>query len=47
MLGGARHLIWDTGMWMDKKAATNLAWATIAGSLVLTLLVWIIAYAIR
>jgi succinate dehydrogenase / fumarate reductase cytochrome b subunit len=47
MLGGVRHLIWDTGAWMDKKTATNLAWATIAGSLTLTLLVWGAAYAIR
>jgi len=47
MLGGVRHLIWDTGTWMDKGTATNLAWATIAGSLTLTLLVWVAAYSIR
>lgn len=47
MLGGVRHLIWDTGTWMENQAATRLAWATLAGSLVLTLLVWIAAYAMR
>ena len=47
MLGGIRHLIWDTGIWMENQPATRLAWATLAGSLVLTLLLWIAAYAMR
>jgi succinate dehydrogenase / fumarate reductase cytochrome b subunit len=41
MLGGLRHLIWDTGRGMDKHAATKLSLATLAGSIVLTVLTWI------
>lgn len=40
MLGGIRHLVWDTGALMEKHTATTLAWATAVGSLVLTVLVW-------
>jgi len=47
MLGGARHLIWDTGRMLDKKTATGMAWATIVGSIVLTILIWIVGYAVR
>jgi len=35
-LGGIRHFLWDTGYAIDKHTATQLAWATLAGSLVLT-----------
>jgi succinate dehydrogenase / fumarate reductase, cytochrome b subunit len=41
-LGGIRHLIWDTGRGLDLKSANWLAWANIAGSVVLTILLWII-----
>ena len=44
MLGGIRHLIWDTGAMFDKDTATKLAWATIIGSIILTLLIWIVGY---
>ncbi len=47
MLGGLRHLIWDTGMWIEKHTATRLAWATLFGSLALTFVVWAAAYALR
>ena len=47
MYGGIRHLIWDTGSWMQKETSTRLAWATIIGSVVLTVLVWIAGYAAR
>jgi succinate dehydrogenase / fumarate reductase cytochrome b subunit len=40
MLGGLRHLIWDTGRALDKAAVVRLSWLTIVGSLVLTALVW-------
>lgn len=45
MLGGIRHLIWDTGHGLGKETATRMAWATLAGSTSLTLLVWIAGYA--
>ena len=47
MLGGIRHLVWDTGSGLEKRAATTIAWATLAGSVALTLLVWVAGYAVR
>jgi succinate dehydrogenase / fumarate reductase cytochrome b subunit len=47
MLGGIRHLIWDLGIAIDKESASRLAWATIVGSLALTILVWIVVFAVR
>ena len=41
MLGGIRHLIWDTGYGLDLASANRLAWANIAGSIALTILLWI------
>jgi succinate dehydrogenase / fumarate reductase, cytochrome b subunit len=40
MLGGIRHLVWDTGAGLEKDTSTQLAWATLAGSIVLTVLIW-------
>lgn len=40
MLGGVRHFIWDTGAGLEKQTASRLAWATLAGSLLLTAAVW-------
>ncbi len=45
MLGGIRHLIWDTGWGLDVPTASRLGWATIVGSIVLV--VWIFGYALR
>lgn len=47
MLGGVRHLIWDTGTGLEKQTASRIAWATLAGSVVLTLLIWIAGYMAR
>ena len=45
MLGGIRHLIWDTGHGFGPRRAFEwLARATIAGSIVLTLIVWVLGY---
>jgi len=44
MLGGIRHLIWDTGVGLDKPTIERLALGTIIGSVVLTVLVWLTAY---
>ena len=41
-LAGIRHLIWDTGRFMDIPMAEKLGWACIGGSVVLTLLTVII-----
>jgi succinate dehydrogenase / fumarate reductase, cytochrome b subunit len=47
MLGGFRHLIWDTGRGLEKETSTAFAWATLAGSIVLTILIWLTFYAAR
>ncbi|MGH6865312.1 MAG: succinate dehydrogenase, cytochrome b556 subunit [Methyloceanibacter sp.] len=46
MLGGIRHLIWDTGHGLDKTSIEIFAWATIIGSIMLTVLVWVAGYAL-
>lgn len=40
LLGGVRHLIWDTGVGLEKHTASQLGWATLVGSVVLTLALW-------
>lgn len=47
LLGGIRHFIWDTGAGLDLPTANRLGWATIIGSVSLTLIVWIIGYIVR
>lgn len=47
MLGGIRHFIWDTGHGLGRETSTRLAWATIAGSVTLTVLIWIAVFATR
>ena len=44
MLGGIRHLIWDTGRGFGPVEREWLTMATLVGSIGLTLLVWIIGY---
>ncbi|MGD8691105.1 MAG: succinate dehydrogenase, cytochrome b556 subunit, partial [Methyloceanibacter sp.] len=44
MLGGIRHLIWDTGTGLDIPTVERFALGTIVGSVTLTVLVWLIAY---
>ena len=44
MLGGIRHLIWDTGHGLDKVSIEIFAWATIIGSTALTILLWLLGY---
>lgn len=47
MLGGVRHLIWDTGKALEKESATKMAYATVIASIVLTILLWVVGYAAR
>ncbi len=42
MLGGLRHLVWDTGRGLEKHTATTYSLATLAASIVLTILTWIV-----
>ena len=39
MLGGIRHFVWDFGKGFDLRAADLMAWGTVLGSVVLTVLV--------
>lgn len=40
LLGGVRHLVWDTIHGFELAAADALCWGTLLGSLALTLLLW-------
>jgi succinate dehydrogenase / fumarate reductase cytochrome b subunit len=40
MLGGIRHLIWDTGRSLDLGSVDKLAWLTLGGSIILTIAIW-------
>ena len=44
---GIRHLVWDTGRALDKTSIEVLAWATIIGSTLLTVLLWVAGYALK
>ena len=46
MLGGIRHLIWDTGRGFGPHEREFLAMATLVGSVSLTIVVWIVGYLI-
>ena len=45
-LGGLRHLLWDTGRGFDLNLIEWLARVNLAGSIVLTLLLWVIGYGV-
>lgn len=44
MLGGIRHLIWDTLHGFEPAEREWLSFATLVGSIVLTLVIWIVGY---
>lgn len=44
MMGGVRHLIWDTGAMLEREARFKLTWATLIASAGLTVLVWAIYF---
>lgn len=47
MLGGIKHFVWDTGAAFSPEGRERITQFTLIGSIVLTLLVWIVAYAVR
>lgn len=47
MLGGVRHLVWDTGVGFEPGTRMMMARMTLILSPVLTVLIWIVAYAMR
>ncbi len=46
LLSGIRHLVWDLGYGFGKKEREWLTWAALIGSISLTILLWIIAFAV-
>jgi succinate dehydrogenase / fumarate reductase cytochrome b subunit len=44
LLGGIRHLIWDTIHGFEPAEREMLALATIVGSIALTLILWVVGY---
>ena len=47
MLGGLRHFVWDTGHGFALNKVEWLVRANLIGSIVLTLLLWIVGYGVR
>ena len=47
MLGGVRHLVWDFGYGMAPGTRMQMARFTLIGSVVLTVLIWIVALLMR
>lgn len=45
-LGGLRHLLWDTGRGFDLKTVEWMARLNLAGSILITLALWIIGYGV-
>ena len=46
LLSGLRHLVWDLGYGFKPSEREWLTWAALIGGIVLTVLLWVIAYAI-
>ena len=44
MLGGIRHLIWDTIHGLEPAEREMLTLATLIGSIALTLILWVVGY---
>jgi succinate dehydrogenase / fumarate reductase, cytochrome b subunit len=47
MMGGIRHLIWDTGRGMDLKTVDRFAWGSLILSMLVTAGIWLAALAAR
>ena len=46
LLGGIRHFVWDLGFGFKANEREALTWGALIGGIALTVLIWIIAYAI-
>ena len=47
MLGGLKHFIWDTGRGFDLKTVELMAKGSLAASIVITLLIWVIGTGVK
>ena len=46
-IGGVRHFVWDTGAGFGPQSRELLAKLTIGGSVVLTVLLWIVIWVVK
>jgi succinate dehydrogenase / fumarate reductase cytochrome b subunit len=44
LLGGLRHLMWDTGRGLDLPSIFLSAWAVVIGTIGLTIILWIVGF---
>ncbi|MEM7426888.1 MAG: succinate dehydrogenase, cytochrome b556 subunit [Pseudomonadota bacterium] len=47
MLGGLKHLVWDTGRGFELPTTELMARLSLGASIVLTILLWIVAYGMK
>ena len=47
MLGGIRHLVWDFALMMEPAQRREMARMTLVGSTLLTVVIWVVAFATR
>lgn len=47
LIGGLKHFVWDFGLGFGPKSREGMAIASIALSVGLTLVVWVVGYAVR
>ncbi len=47
LCNGIRHLAWDSGWGFELKTTYLTGWIVVAASIILTLIAWIAAYAVR
>lgn len=47
LMGGIRHAVWDAGYMLESEGRELAAKATLAGSIALTVIFWILAYVYR
>ncbi len=46
-LGGIRHFIWDVGKGFELKTVELMAKLNLAGSIIFTILLWVLAYGVK
>ena len=47
LIGGIRHIVWDSGYGLDAPLRDQMAWATLIGGFALTIVVWGVGYVVR
>jgi succinate dehydrogenase / fumarate reductase cytochrome b subunit len=47
LVGGVRHIVWDSGYGLDAPLRDQMAWATLIAGFALTIVVWGVGYAVR